>query len=68
MKNKPVITHVEILCLAARSLEQEIAEWEDKGRNSPASESLVATAIKPIWEKLEAIKAIYMIETGESYI
>lgn len=53
MKRNVIITHTEILCLAIRTLEAEIqdAEWM-KEQNEP---------------KIEALKQMYLIETGVEY-
>ena len=61
-KTEPIITHTEILSRAIRSIEDEITEWHSKGDNFP--QELIAKATEEPRAKLEALKALYRIETG----
>lgn len=62
MKTTPIITHTEILARAIRTLEDEIAEWNNKSDNFP--QELIAKATEEPRAKLEALKTLYRIETG----
>lgn len=68
-KNVPTITHTEILCRAIRSLEDEIKGWEKKFENLPIEQANAfrASVIEPLLPKVEMIKSLYRIETGEEY-
>ncbi|MBS5134862.1 MAG: hypothetical protein KHZ05_05405 [Oscillospiraceae bacterium] len=61
------ITHTEILARAAQSIEAEIRTWEDKVSGNQEAAEMVASMIEPLREKLEAVKALYQIETGTEY-
>jgi threonyl-tRNA synthetase len=60
-KNEPLITHVEILARAARTLQDDIEKWEAK-RDVMGSD--IDVIIAPIGEKLHALNTMYKIETG----
>jgi len=71
-KNTPIITHTEILCYAIRQIEAEIAGWKGKIENAPAEyremvEQMVQTNIDRLLPKLDALKGLYRVETGEPY-
>lgn len=59
----PIITHVEILARAIKSLDTEIAEWEAMAASNKALLDLTAT----LRSKRDAVAAIYAIETGCEY-
>ena len=61
-KTTPIITHTEILIRAIRSIEDEIEEWHTKSGNIP--QELITKATEEPRAKLEALKALYRIETG----
>ena len=61
-KTTPIITHTEILSRAIRSLEDEIAEWNNKSDSIP--QELIAQVTEEPRAKLEALKTLYRIETG----
>lgn len=67
MKNTPVITHVEILSRAIRSVEDEIRNQEELMGNKPGFEEMLAAFIAERAPKLEALKEMYRIETGNDY-
>lgn len=60
-KDKPVITHTEILTRAMNNLEQEINDWRKRGEGC---ESMVGSVVAPLEQKLEALHSLYEIETG----
>lgn len=62
LKTNPIITYTEILARAIRTIEDEIAEWHNKGDNFP--QELIAKATEEPRAKLEALKTLYRIETG----
>ena len=73
-KNTPIITHTEILCLAIRSLMDEIKDYERRGaeiiektRSKEIADNIVAQLVAPITPKLEALKEMYRIETGTDF-
>lgn len=63
-REQPTITYTEILARAARSIEQEIAEWNDKAEGLPGAEELLSKSIGDLRSKLEAVETMYRIETG----
>ena len=65
MKTTPIITHTEILARAIRTLEDEIAEWNNKSDNFP--QELIAKATEEPRAKLDALKTLYRIETGAEW-
>lgn len=67
MKNTPVITHVEILSRAIRSVEDEIRNQEELMGNKSGFEEMLAAFIAERAPKLEALKEMYRIETGNDY-
>ena len=62
IKTNPIITYTEILARAIRTLEDEIAEWQNKSDNFP--QELIDKATEEPRAKLEALKTLYRIETG----
>lgn len=69
-KNDPILTHTEILCFAIHHLEHEIEDIKSRGSNLPKdiADGLVSALIQPLTPKLEALKDLYRIETGEEYV
>lgn len=72
-KNTPVITHVEIICLAIQALSRKIHESDERvdlcdnitSREIAAEMRAREQAIlKP---KMEALKEMYRIETGTNF-
>lgn len=63
-KEVPIITHIEILSRAARSIELEIEDWERKAESLPSSAEMLDQVTKGLREKLEALRTLYRIETG----
>ena len=61
-KTTPIITYTEILARAIRTFEDEIAEWHNKSDSFPTE--LIAKATEEPRAKLEALKTLYRIETG----
>lgn len=61
-------TYREILVLAIHEIEREIGEYEEKiTGNTPEAQSLLSAMTKPLEDKLENIKTLYLIETGCEY-
>ena len=69
-KNNPIITHTEILARAIRSVEEEIAEWHSKCAGFPPEqrEAMIDASTEQLRSKLEALKQMYFIETGNEYV
>ena len=66
-KPTPVITHVEVLCRAIRSIEDEIRNQEEALGEIPECKDMLATYIGEREPKLVALKEMYRIETGTDY-
>ena len=64
-KTTPIITYTEILARAIRTFEDEIAEWNNKSDCFP--QELIAKATEEPRAKLEALKTMYLIETGAEW-
>lgn len=63
-KEQPVITYTEILSRAARSIERDIAEWQDKAKGLQGAENMLGQYVDGLRKKLDAINTMYRIETG----
>ena len=66
-KAVPIITHVEILCRAIRSIEDEIRKQEETLGGIPECKNMLAAYIAEREEKLGVLKEMYRIETGNNY-
>lgn len=66
-KPHPIITHVEILHLAIRCLESEIAEKEAYMGGIPECKAFLDQFISERVTKINALKNLYLIETGTHY-
>lgn len=66
-KTAPIITHVEILSRAIRSIEDEIHNQEEVMGDIPECKDMLAAFIAERAPKLEALKEMYRIETGNDY-
>ena len=67
-KNTPIITHTEILCYAIYHLEAEIEDMRKKCEGVPWAEEFIQNTINRNGPKLEALKAMYRIETGSEIV
>lgn len=70
-KNKPIITHTEILVRAIRSIEDEIDNMKKKceGRMEEALvKQICDDYIAERTPKLDALKEMYRIEVGVEYV
>lgn len=69
-KTKPIITHTEILVRAIRSIEKEIDEWRRRcaGFTQEEGEKMLRAATEDLRIKLEAMKEMYIYETGVEYV
>ena len=69
-KTTPIITHTEILVRAIHSIEAEIAEWRTKCEGVPQEqlEAMFSIATAELRNKLDALKQLYLIETGTDYV
>lgn len=65
-KTNPIITYTEILSRAIRTFEDDIEEWRRKCESFPQEQrdTMFSAATKELTEKLEALKTLYRIETG----
>ena len=66
-KATPIIKHVEILSRAIRSIEDEIHEQEKAMGDNPQFKDMLAAFVAERTPKLEALKEMYRIETGNDY-
>ena len=72
-KSKPVITHVEILCLAIQAVSRKLHEYDQMvDECDTAAAAAVAKELRDqnaaIYSpKLEALKEMYRIETGTNF-
>lgn len=66
-KTVPTITHVEILSRAIRSIEDEIRSQEEVMGEIPECKDMLAAYMAERTPKLEALKEMYRIETGNDY-
>lgn len=66
-KEKPVITHTEILCRAIRNIEDEIKTQKSFMSGMPECEAMLTAYVNERISKLEALKEMYRIETGTNY-
>lgn len=66
-KTAPIITHVEILHLAIRQLESEIKFQTECMEGIPQCQDYLKKYISERTPKIEALKAMYQIETGTKY-
>ena len=67
-KNKPAITHTEILCLAIRCLQKEVDDMTAYCEGIESKAEYLAFFLDQRTPKLEAMKELYRIETGTDYI
>ena len=69
-KTKPIITHTEIYVRAIRTIEAEIDEFRRRCSGFPQEEGekMFQAATKDLRIKLEALKAMYIYETGAEYV
>ena len=63
-KNPPIITHTELLCLAAQTLERDIRHWEAACADLPDAEERVGKICARQFLQLGAIRKMYLYETG----
>lgn len=66
-KPTPIITYVEILCRAIRSIEDEIRNQKEVMGNDPQFKDYLANYIAEREEKIESLKVMYRNETGNDY-
>ena len=63
----PVITQTEIIARAIGSVESEIQEWEERAAGRPEAQAAVAEMTRPLRNKLEALRILYLYQTGTEY-
>ena len=66
-KSTPIITHVEILSRAIRNIEDEIDSQKGLMGDNPEFGDMLAAYIAERTPKVEALKEMYRIETGNDY-
>lgn len=69
-RSNPVITHTEILCLAIAQLQNQVQVYTEKARQLPEGHpniELMEEMAAPLKSKMDAIKTLYMMETGVEY-
>ena len=64
---KPIITHTETLCFAIPPLEADIGHWEKALADPPDKEERLARICERQLAQLEALKQMYLFETGTEY-
>jgi hypothetical protein len=67
-KTTPVITHIEILCLALRCLEHDIDQVRKQCDGIPGAEAMLQYCIDEKEPKMEALRMLYRTETGTDYV
>lgn len=63
-KPAPVLTHTELLCLAYRSLEQDVRNWELAFAALPEGEHHLEDVCARQLAQMDAIRSMYLFETG----
>lgn len=63
-KHTPALTHTELLCLAYRALEQDVRHWDEAFSKLPPEERNTAFVCHDQLRKMEAIRTMYLLETG----
>ena len=65
----PTITHVEILCLAIRSIDADINDAKNLVSNVPADikDAWLDTKVGELTKKRDALAAMYRMETGTDF-
>ena len=66
-KVAPIITHVEILSRAIRSVEEEIRRQEELVGDKPEFKDMLVAFVAEREPKLAALKEMYRMETGNDY-
>lgn len=67
-RGNQMITQTEIICLAIRALDAEIEVWKTRCKNGgEEGRQIFETATKTTRKKLDALKELYLIQTGEAY-
>ena len=66
-KKTPIITHTEILARAIQSIKQEIDGWRENCENMQEGAQMFEAATAGLSAKLDALKDLYRIETGNDY-
>ena len=67
-KATPIITHVEVICFAIRHLEAEIEAMVKKCEGNPGATPMLEWTTERYGPKLEALKEMYLWETGNEYV
>lgn len=68
-KATPIITHTEIVARAIRSIECDITARRSMCESFPKEQrdAMIAASTRELNEKLDALKAMYQIETGSGW-
>ena len=69
-RSNPVITHTEILCLAIAQLQNQVQAYAEKASQFPKAHpnvELLEAMADSLKAKIDAIKTLYMMETGVEY-
>ena len=62
------VPYRDIVCLAIKELDREIGDYEEKGQGKGTeAQELIASITKPLYDKRNKLKALYLIETGTEY-
>ena len=64
---KPAITHTETLCYAIYYLEADVRRWEESLAGLPDKEERLAHICERQLTQLNALKQMYLFETGTEY-
>lgn len=65
-KNNPTITHTEVICFAIRAIDADMETWRQRCEGLP--EDYFERATEQLRIKLEALKQMYLYETGTEYV
>lgn len=63
----PIITQTEIIARAIGSVEAEIREWAERAAGRPEAQAAVDEMTRPLRNKLEALRILYLYQTGTEY-
>ena len=68
-RNAPIITNIEILARAIRSVDEDLRQLEIIGNQIPEEKrhEWLDPQVIPLKEKREALNMLYCIETGLDY-
>lgn len=66
-KPTPIITHTETICYAIYYLEKEVNGWRESLADLPDAEERVSIICERQLKQLDALKQMYLFETGTEF-